>query len=154
METHPIITTIKNALYIPTFLVACGIEQTMAYSTTVFITLMAIDVFTGILKSYRIHGSQSIKSTTMAVGILAKATMLLIPLVVALVGKGVMIDMDLVVRGVLYMLILSEGYSILGNIQSYKTGKDLPEFDAVSAIIKQIRKILLALMKKTDLSNK
>jgi len=73
---------------------------------------------------------------------------LLLPLIIAYTALGLGIDLSAMVSGSIYVLILSEAYSALGNIQAIRTGEDVDEFDIVSVTIKKIRKILLGMMNK------
>lgn len=133
----------KNSLYVPFFLLGMSIHS--FYILGVFILL---DIITGMIRSCRIDGCRTITSKTFAFGITFKGFIVLVPLLVALAGKGVGMDLTFMARGALSMLILSEAYSILGNLYSIKTGVKQEEFDAVNWSIEQVRKTLLAIIKK------
>ena len=40
------------------------------------------------------------------------------------------------------ILIVAEAYSVVGNVYTIKTGEAVKEIDAVSAIVKRLRRIL------------
>ena len=140
-------TIMKNLMYIPAFF--AGLVSADQDTITALIILMGIDIITGIIKSGKVKGWTSIKSTILAAGLLSKLILLLIPLIVAYTGKGIGLDMVFLVKGTITVLILSEAYSSLGNIQAVRTGKEVPEFDAIAILIKSIRKTLLKLLNKS-----
>lgn len=106
-------------------------------------TLMAIDFTTGCFKSHAI--GRSITSQRMRVGLMSKLGVMAIPLVLALAAKGLGVDFKWMVNWSISLFILSETYSIISNIYTAKTGNDVPEFDAVSAILKRVRALLNSL---------
>ncbi len=137
--------TVKNCLYIPAFLAGLGCPlQACQY----LVYLMIIDFVTGVVRAGMNHGWQSVKSSIGIAGIISKVTILLIPVTLIFAGKGVGMDFTMLIGGVLYILVLSESYSILGNVQSIRSGKDMPEFDAVALTLKQVRKFLLKILEK------
>lgn len=148
MEENCIIAVIRNMLYIPAFLVAIGLESRIAESIAVLLILMIADVFTGIARTWKIRGGQSIQSSVMTFGVVTKLLILLVPILIALAGKGIHMDLSLLVVGTVNILILSEVYSNISNIQSFRIGKDIKEFDAVSLLLKQIRDVLLLMIEK------
>lgn len=109
---------------------------------------MFFDIITGILRAGTIKGWASVTSSSFGFGIAFKALIILIPLIVALTGKGIGIDLLFMAKGALSMLIVSEAYSIIGNIYSIRTGKDQEEFDAVNWSIARVREILLKILKQ------
>ncbi|HBI17140.1 MAG TPA: hypothetical protein DDY52_03255 [Candidatus Moranbacteria bacterium] len=148
MENCTTIIWIKNLLYIPAFLIAIGIPEQTSWSISALSILMIVDFATGILASYKIDGRNSITSRRMTMGAVAKALILLIPFVLILGAKGAGFNLNLVVQSILSMLVLSEVYSIIGNIQAFKTGKRIKEIDALSIILKKIRGMLFSLFDK------
>ncbi|NCD11053.1 MAG: hypothetical protein EOL93_00750 [Epsilonproteobacteria bacterium] len=107
---------------------------------TILISLMCLDMVTGTIKAY--VAKQDITSRRWVAGFLSKLVVLLIPFVIALMAKGVDIDVRWFVGLSLSILIVAESYSILGNVHTIKTGEAVAEIDAVSAIIKALREIL------------
>ncbi len=134
--------TIKNLLYVPAFLIGLSPE-----GYAILATLMCIDTLTGMVRSYVVHGGTSIKSYKLGIGVLSKLCIIGVPLLVVWAGRGSGIDLLVIARGALSMLVLSETYSILGNLQSIKQRKDVMEFDAVNFILKRMRSALEALIK-------
>ncbi len=149
---HKSVIIIKNAFYIPAFLIALGMPGDMAYATAIYGGLGVIDVFTGILQNTTTHGRKSCKSIFAVAGLTTKLIVVLIPAVIALIGKGICIDMTWLVRVSIHALIVAEGISIIGNIQSFITKEDIPEFDAISLLLAQIRKFLIGVFSKFRIS--
>ena len=142
---------IKNLLYVPAFFMGLGMSNDMATSSTILIYLMCLDMMTGVIAVWKAEGGSAIKSRIGIAGILSKLTALLIPLTVAMVSSGLHMNLTGLVAGSLYMLILAEGFSVIGNIGTIKTGKKMPEFDVVSLLVKSIRKVFLTLLEKGKL---
>lgn len=110
-------------------------------SFLLFSILLFIDYITGIAKAYRI--GQTITSNRMKYGMLSKLSLLIIPLVLAIGAKAVGADFTTVLMVGINILVLSEVYSIIGNIYSIRTKDELPEYDVVAMIGKRIRNVLL-----------
>ena len=143
--TTTTITIAKNSVYVPAFLIGLPLD-----SVGILGFLIVIDVFTGIIKSGTIHGWRSIKSQKAKNGILAKLVLMLVPIVLMVAGKGIGVDFILVAKGSFALLILAETYSILGNIHSIHSGKEMDEFDAVQFVLLQIRGALERIIKKDN----
>lgn len=133
----------KNLTYIPVFILGLPLE-----SFGILSIFLVFDVVTGVAKSWAIHGKLSLTSRRFAVGIISKLSMLCVPLLLAAAGKGVGIDLTAIARGALSLLIFSEGYSILGNMISIRTGKETHEFDAVTFVLTRIQNFMLQYIKK------
>lgn len=103
--------------------------------------LLVIDYATGLIKARRLQ--VSITSNKMKYGLISKLSLLLIPLVLAIGAKAIGADFTLVLLSGINILVLSEVYSIIGNIYSIRTKLELPEYDAVSMLGKRIRDILI-----------
>lgn len=127
----------KNLAYIPAMYLGLSIEN---YG--ILATLMFLDLITGIVRSGIIHGWRSVTSRIATIGILTKMTMILIPLVIALAAKGVGMNLLVVAQMALGTMILSEAYSVLGNIQAIRIRKDIKEFDAINLLLTKVRSIL------------
>lgn len=106
-----------------------------------FSILLVIDYVTGIGKAVRL--GKAITSNRMKYGIVSKLSLVLIPIVLAIGGKALHANFNEVLLVGMNILVLSEMYSIIGNIYAIRTGVELPEYDAVSSIGKKIRDILL-----------
>ena len=103
--------------------------------------LLLIDYLTGLAKARALK--HSITSNHMKYGIISKFSLLLIPLVLAIAAKAVSADFSYVLIVGINILVLSEVYSIVGNIYSVRTKEELPEYDAVAMIGKKIRAMLI-----------
>lgn len=112
-----------------------------AESFFLFSMLLLIDYITGVAKASRLN--QRITSNRMKYGILSKLSLILIPLVLAIGAKAVGADFKTVLLVGVNILVISEVYSIIGNIYSIRTKEELPEYDVVAMIGKRIRTILL-----------
>ena len=99
--------------------------------------LVVLDYFTGIVKSYSLN--IAITSRKMNRGVLSKISLLVIPIVISLGAKATTVDAHILVNTAINLLILSEIYSIIGNIYAARSGEELPEMDAVAMIGKTIR---------------
>jgi toxin secretion/phage lysis holin len=102
---------------------------------TILATLMIIDFITGVGKQYRID-RHKITSHAAWIGAMKKVATLTAVLSIALIFKGIKLDGSAWINGALAIFIMSEGYSIIQNIYAIRTGKILPEFDAISLLIK------------------
>lgn len=151
MENCATVIWIKNGLYIPAFLIAIGFPDQTAWLITSLTVLMVVDTLSGIMLSIKVDGMSSITSRKLTAGVVAKSLILLLPFLFAMVAKGFGINFDTYLFGAVGLLVLAELYSVLGNIQSYKTGKRLPEIDVVSLALNKIRKAILFLLEKTKI---
>lgn len=142
MEGYVWIKIVLNGV----LLSAAGILTALGVDTEVFAALgwlLFFDYVTGVYKAKTL--GHCISSNKMKYGMVSKFSLMLIPIVLGIAAQGV--DADL--KGVLYVgmniLILSELYSIIGNIYSIRTKQELPEWDAVSAIGHKIRDTMIKL---------
>ena len=109
----------------------------------ILIVLMCIDSLVGAVKSARL--GDEFKFRTLLWGISMKLIFLMIPVVLALMGKALGYDFHLAVNIVMAILTVSEGYSILGNIYMAKNRVKLKKVDIVSLMINTLR----GMMKKS-----
>lgn len=151
MEDCKTINIIKNWLYLPAFLIAIGLPEFLSWAISSLTFLMIVDVFTGMLASARIDGIDGLTSRKMLGGIVAKTTILILPFVVVLIGKGLGVDLFSYIRGVVSLLVLAEAYSVVGNIYSAKNQQRLPEVDFISIVLKKIRDFIINLLEKTKI---
>lgn len=135
------ITIIKNLGYIPAVFLGLSTE-----SYGILAMLMIADTITGIIRAGVIHGWRSVNSHNFSFGILSKMCLILTPMIVALAGRGSGLDLTLVATGALSMLVLSEAYSVLGNVQSIRNRKDVLEFDAMNFVLTKLREGLEKLL--------
>ena len=108
---------------------------------TLFSILLIIDYLTGLTKAKTLQ--VSITSNKMKYGLISKLSLLIIPIILAIGAKATGADYHYVLLSGMYILILSEVYSIIGNVYSIRTREELPEYDAVAMLGKQIRNILI-----------
>ncbi len=106
-----------------------------------FALLLLIDYVTGVLKAKTM--GYKITSNRMKYGIISKMSLLLVPLILAIGAKALEADFRFVLMVGINILVLSEVYSIIGNIYSIRTKDELPEYDAVAMIGKRIRRVLM-----------
>ncbi len=123
---------------ISSFMVYLGVD---VEAFTMFSILLCIDYITGLTKARAI--SESITSNKMKYGIVSKLSLIIIPLVLAISGKAMSYDLSNIVFVSVNILVLSELYSIVGNIYAVRNKKELPEYDVVSIIGKKIRDTLI-----------
>lgn len=128
---------LKNLTYIPAVVFGLSTE-----SYGILAILMIIDTITGIIRAGVVHGWRSVNSHNLSFGLLSKMCLIMVPMVVAVAGRGINLDLTIIATAALSMLILSEAYSILGNIQSIRIRKDIAEFDAVNFVLIKLRTIL------------
>lgn len=108
---------------------------------TLFAILLVIDYITGVWKAKTL--GVSITSNKMKYGLISKLSLLIIPIVLAMGAKATGADYHYILLSGMYILVLSEVYSIIGNVYCMNTGEELPEYDAVAMLGKQIRNILI-----------
>ena len=104
----------------------------------ILITFILLDTCFGVLKAYRL--SQNVRMKLLLWGLCLKISILLLPLIVALLAKGVRLDFVLFVDIVIRILILSEAYSVFGNIYAIKNKKELKKMDIISMALIAFRK--------------
>lgn len=148
METTTgILISLKNISYGVAFLIgAVGLD---AEAFAVLGVLVIIDTITGVLRSMTIYGGRSFTSSKLTSGVVAKALIVSVPLLVAWAGRGAGIDMENLAQGVLSVLIFAELYSILGNIYAIHIQKDVKEFDAVAFILDKVRDTIEVVIKNS-----
>lgn len=144
MITETATTTVvaKNLGYVAFFAISAEYFGLTQVSMQVLSTLIAVDVTTGIVKAWALHGGISIKSSIFQRGIIAKCLLMLAPLTLALMGKGLGFSTSVIAQSTLNLLILSESYSIIGNINAVRTGEEKVEFDAVSFVLAKVKEFL------------
>lgn len=100
--------------------------------------LMIIDTVLGVWKSVRVnHLKFTFKKLLW--GIVSKATILLIPMILALTALAIGFDFRWLVELVLKILVVSEALSSITNIISIKENKNLENTDFVSVLLHGIR---------------
>ena len=108
--------------------------------------LMVIDTVLGIVKTIVLNKKFSFK--TLALGFVSKLAVLLIPMALALMSKGLNYDFKWFVTLVMDLLIVSDGISIFSNAIAIKSKKEVENFDAITQLLRATRMALIALFKK------
>ena len=107
--------------------------------------LMLIDTFLGVVKNVVLKGTFSLK--ILLFGFVSKLAIILIPVTLALMGKGMNYNFNVFVTVAIDLLLVSEGISIFSNGLAIKTKKEVENFDAITLVIKAIRTALINLFK-------
>jgi|GEM_PF-816811 hypothetical protein len=81
-------------------------------------------------------------------GLISKATILTIPMVLALVALGLGFDFKWLIVLILRILVISEGISSITNILSIRKKENIENTDYISDILKGLRKFLESYLKK------
>ena len=126
------------AIFLSSFMTYIGVDSE---TFLLYTALLVFDYITGIAKARSL--SEKISSHKMKYGIISKMLLMMIPLALAIAAKAVDADFKEVLSVCFNMLVISELYSILGNIYSFRTKKELPEYDVVAIIGRKIHKFLL-----------
>lgn len=106
--------------------------------TVIFAALMVLDFIFWLLDQ-RVKDKQQITSTRMWSWLAKKVSKMLLPLIAVLVLRWIWFEnLDIVVTTIMSVLIITEGYSILGHVYCLNTGKTLSEIDAFSLLLDYI----------------
>ena len=108
--------------------------------------LIVLDTFLGAMRSM-IVDARNFTSVALRNGFLSKVILVLLPLIVISVGKGIGMDLSTLASASIGILIASEGYSCVANIgQIIAKDANKPESDAVSFVISKILSVLKAVL--------
>lgn len=140
-DLHDFVNFIKYSIY--GIFVYLNINVDMVHILSI---LMILDTILGVVKILRLDYQFSMKRLMW--GFTTKFLILLIPLVVALIGKGVGKDFVWAVDICIKILIINEGLSCLTNILSAKSKKEIQNVDLVTTLLNFLRKSLLLIAKK------
>jgi len=152
-DTHMTpLSIVMNAGYVATFFSSLAWLGFNPQSLAVFIILMVLDVIFGTIRAGVVDGWTHVKSALLSKGIMAKMLLLGVPVTCALGLKGVGYSPEILAQAVINVLILSETYSVLGNIHSamYKVPKN--EFDAVAWLLTMIKAMLDRALRNNTIS--
>lgn len=120
-----------------------GIAWVLTYANisveifSIFVSLIFIDFGTGLMKSWALK--IAITSVKMRYGVASKFSLILLPVVIGLGAKAIGQDAKSLFVWGMNLLILSEVYSIIGNIYTIRTKKYLPEWDVIALLGAKIR---------------
>ncbi len=112
---------------------------------TILAVLMGFDMLTGTIKAYVL--GRDVTSRRWMAGFLSKCTILIIPLALALMAKGVGAELNWFVGFAMSLMVVSETYSIIGNIYALKTKQEVTELDAISAIVNTLRGVFETMLR-------
>ena len=110
----------------------------------ILMTFMCLDSIIGAIKSMRLGGKFSFKK--MLWGFTLKLCFLIVPLVIALLGKSVGYNFHAVVNITISILTVAEAYSIIGNVYAAKNRVKIEKLDAISVLLRNLRKVLKNLL--------
>jgi len=106
-----------------------------------FAVLIAIDYITGIIKAHYI--GESITSNRMKYGAISKLSLLIVPIVLGIGSKSTGIDFGIAIGMFINILIVSEVYSSISNVYAITKGKELPEYDVLAIVARNLREYLI-----------
>jgi len=112
----------------------------------VLFCLMMIDTFLGVVKVIVLEKVFSFRK--LILGLVSKIAVLVIPMSLALMGKGLNYDFKWFITLVIDLLIVSDGISIFSNVIAIRTKKEVKNFDALTKLLKTIRYSLIKLFKE------
>lgn len=113
----------------------------------VLITFMIVDTISGVLKTLKMNYKE-FAFNTLLWGLVSKLGILIIPLVVALLFKGIGQDFGFGVMMVMKILIVSEFVSTISNIYTVKTGVIVKDIDIFTMLFKFLRVNALRYVKR------
>ena len=105
---------------------------------SILASLMCIDTLFGSVKVIRIDYKEFTFRRLM-LGFISKMAFLLLPIVVALAGKGLGYELRVIVEISIKLLIASEVISIFSNGIAIRTKKDVYDYDIITGFLKYIR---------------
>ena len=143
--TEEAIVSIKIAIY--AIFGYLGIDGDVV---EVLFFLMCADTILGATKAVVLGRPFSFKKLLW--GMVTKMAVLIIPMIIALVAKGLSFDFKWFVLAILNVLVVAEGFSSLSNILSIKSKKDVKNVDFVSILLHAVRKGLTNIVRKYILS--
>lgn len=137
-----LLATLRTSSYGLAFVLSAQYLGIDAEAGTILLLLMCLDVVTGVVRSAVVNGLPSIRSTVGTRGLLSKLLTLSGVLSVALAFKGIGYNAAPAIAGIVSVFILSEAYSIVGNVHSAVTRQPKAEYDALEFLIAMVRKVL------------
>jgi toxin secretion/phage lysis holin len=131
---------IKNTIYITFAFLNIDLDI-----VKILMVLMLFDTAFGVIRSLVLGDKFSFKM--LFFGLSTKMLILLIPMTLALVGKGLKYDFTPMVNVVMKVLVVAEGISIFTSMYSIKTKSKVENVDFISMLLNSIRKGLTKLLK-------
>ena len=105
---------------------------------TILITFIGLDTFLGALSSVRM--GKQFRFKLLLWGFCLKIGILILPLIVALLAKGLEYDFKFLVVLTIKILTVAEFYSCAGNIYTIKNKKRVNKIDVISMMLISFRK--------------
>jgi len=137
-----IIHLIKNTIYYVFIVMSVDVNTANA-----LMVLILLDMITGIIKSMTID-SLRFKMRSLRTGLLSKILLIIVPLALVQIGKGINYDFNFLVDIFFKVVIISEGISIITNYLAIRSNKNLENKDYIYRVISWIRKKLVILIDK------
>ena len=109
-------------------------------SFAILMIFMCLDSVLGAIKSVRL--GERFSFSKMLWGFTLKLCFLIVPLVIALLGKSVGYNFHSVVNITISILTVAEAYSIIGNVYAAKNKVRVDKLDAISILLVNLRKII------------
>jgi len=106
--------------------------------------LMCIDTVLGVIKTITLGNKFSFKK--LLFGLLSKAAVLIVPMVLALTAKALSFDFSWFVNAVLNILVVAEAFSSITNVISIKEKKEMENQDFITILLKKVRNGLKNIM--------
>lgn len=105
-----------------------------------YCALLALDFMTGVIKASVVK--EEVTASRMKSGLLAKISMLVLPVTLAIVAKIVGVEAEDLFKWGIALLAVSEGYSVYCNVYTINTGEKLPRLDAIAIIGNKLREFI------------
>lgn len=132
--------------FIKAFMYGTFIALDIDADTVMILTLlMGLDTLVGLIKAVVLN--KKISFNIFFWGVMTKLVILIVPMVLALVAKGVGFEFKWFVDITLDILVLSEGFSIISNIASIRERKEVKNKDVVADLLNAIRNGMLKIIK-------
>lgn len=110
--------------------------------------ISGFDILTGILKSYMIAGGVSVTSNRFTIGVIKKILIFSAVLIFASAMAANNLSSPALLQSIVGVFCIGEAYSAIGNCYSGYSKKELPEFDAISFILKSLSRWLQVALEK------
>lgn len=107
------------------------------YQSSILLVFMAVDTLLGIGKAGTLK--IPIQRSVFWAGMFAKLVILIIPMLLALLGKGLGYDLKIIVDVVMKLLILNEFISCITNVLSIRTKSDIRNKDFITMMLHGLR---------------
>ena len=152
METTVNLSIAKTLMYIPFvagWLWVCEYLHLNCELMILLMVTMCFDFVAGWFKSIALEIPITLKR--LVIGFYSKVMTFIILLLLGVITAAVDIQYPTIVEGmgfkeyisgVILVMILSESYSVYGNIQAARTGEEVKEIDFISMFIRGVRKKL------------